>query len=143
MRLLLIVVDLLTRLNLMALLVGEGANMIEFIATMQSRSLLACCKILFAQCLPEHCVATQHHHQGDRVVSHAYSGKWAEQHFKQIRATDPSALLFAIDLCWDKTSLSKVESAYPIYIKANCWPLDEMNKHRGRMLVGYYDNLPE
>jgi len=52
-------------------------------------------------------------------------------------------MLFPLDVAWDKTSLSKVQTAYPMYIKANVWPLDEQNCHRGRMVFGYFGSLSD
>ena len=122
---------------------GQGANEISCTVTVYLRSLLACCRVLFGRCTREHCTPKCEYHDGQQVYSTPYSAAWAHHVFKQIRRLDPHGLLFAIDVGWDKTSLSKVQSAYPLYVKANAWPLDEQNKHRGRICWGYYGSLPE
>ena len=115
---------------------GKGARAVEFNATVHLRRILPLCRLLFGRCLPEHCEPKVDYNQdGDRVVSDCYSGLWAEQHMRHIRRIDPHGLLFAVDVAWDKSSLSKVQSAYPLYLKANAWPLEEQNKHRGRLLA--------
>ena len=70
-------------------------------------------------------------------------GKWAQRMFASIRELDPDGLLLSADLGWDKSSLSTVQSAYPIYLKCNAWPLDEQNKPRGRFLIGYFGGLSD
>ena len=88
---------------------------------------------MFRRCLPEHCTEKAvFNADGDRVVSDPYSGIWAEGQMDEIRGSDAEGLLFAVDVAWDKSSLSEVQSAYPLYLKANAWPLEEQNKHRGR-----------
>ena len=82
-------------------------------------------------------------YEGTRVFSHPMTGMWAEQQFKAIREIDANGVLFPFDVAWDKSSLSKVQSAYPLYIKANAWPLDSQNEHRGRICLGYFGGLPD
>ena len=126
------------------LTLGEGPTAICFTATLHLRSLLACCRLLFARCRgKEHCVPTKVVHEGSRVFSHPMTALWAEQHFAAIRRVDPSGLLFPVDVGWDKSPLSKVQDAYPLYVKANAWPLDDQNAHRGRLTWGYYDDIPD
>ena len=67
----------------------------------------------------KHCVPRAQYHEGARVYSHPMSGLWAEQQFRAIRELDPDGLLFPIDVAWDKSSLSTVQTAYPMYVKAN------------------------
>ena len=122
---------------------GRGADAIDCTVSLHLRSLLACCRLLFGYCTPEHCTPRRQHHDGQRAYSTPYSAAWAGHVLDKIRTFDPDGLLFAIDVGWDKTSLSKVQSAYPLYVKANAWPLDEQNKHRGLMCWGYYGSLPE
>ena len=133
----------MSRLTFVCSSSGEGANAISCTVSLYLRSLLACCQLLFGRCTPEHCTPKRHYLNGERVYSTPYSATWAHHMFEQIRTFDPDGLLFAVDVAWDKTSLSNVQSAYPLYLKANAWPLHEQNRHRGRVCWGYYGSLPE
>ena len=123
---------------------GSGASAVNFTATMHLRSLLGLCRLGFSRVSgQQHCIPRRVLHEGRRVYSHPYTARWAEQQFEAIRACDHEGLLWAVDAGWDKSSLSTVQSAYPLYLKFNAWPQDEQNRHRGRFTWGYFDNLPE
>ena len=121
-----------------------GSEKITFEATLHLRSLMSCCKLLFGRVHgAQHCVPQSIYHEGSRVYSHPMTALWAERQFKELRRLDPEGVLFPIDVAWDKTSLSKVQTAFPMYVKADAWPLDEQNRHRGRVVWGYFDSLPD
>ena len=102
---------------------GSGPSAIHFTATMHLRSLLSLCKLGFSRVSgAQHCIPRVSYYEGRRVYSGSYTGKWAEQHFKAIREVDMEGLLWSVDVAWDKSSLSNVQSAYPLYVKFNAWP---------------------
>eukprot|EP00966_Prymnesium_polylepis_P229549 5311545-Prymnesium_polylepis.2 len=77
---------------------------------------VVCCRLLFSRCTAEHCTPTRDEQDGHRIFSTPYSGKWAHHMLKLIRKIDPAGLLFAIDVGWDKTTLSNVQTAYPLLL---------------------------
>ena len=101
----------------------------SFTAKFHLLSFLSCCKLLFGRCTPEHCKPVREYDaSGARVYSTSYSCEWVEEAYDEVHSFDPHGLLFAVSVGWDKSSLSTFQSAYPLYIKANAWPLEEQNK---------------
>ena len=106
----------------------------SFTAKFHLLSFLSCCKLLFGRCIPEHCKPVREYDaSGARVYSTSYSCEWVEEAYDEVHSFDPHGLLFAVSVGWDKSSLSTFQSAYPLYIKANAWPLEEQNKVRDRI----------
>ena len=111
---------------------------------MYARDVEALARLMFRFVLPEHCTPRQPlDAAGDRIFSHPYWCTWAEQEHAAVKAFDPSGIMLAVTVAYDKTDLSKEKGAFPIYLVSNALPLDEKRKRSSWLLLGYFGSLPD
>ena len=80
---------------------------------------------------------------GEDVISDVYSAAWARAHHTAVKKTDPSGVMLALAVGWDKSSTSKVQNALPVYARSLAEPYESACTRRAVMLVGYVEGLPD
>ena len=81
---------------------------------------------------------------GGRVYADAYSGTYAAEQQRRIRAVDPRGVLLLLKLYADETPITKAmeRCVYPMTVYNLALPLEEMRTHEQAMVLCYFGHFP-